>query len=226
MTRVNEHADSEVPHGPFPDVVPVLGGGPVRLRAMTAADLPFVVEMCRDSESTRWTTLPQLYDLATADTFLQSHVDEWSQPRGRRAGGAAVGGRLRPAPCGFTHHGTLPQRVPVRDGTADAWRASLLPGEPMTPRHTWVVPPLVEVGGLRLRPLRDDDRAIADAASDDPLGEVLVLTRGGELVEGGTAELGCSVRSSARGRGQRGEQQDARRRRVHAVRPRGGCRGP
>ncbi|WP_282072691.1 hypothetical protein [Janibacter hoylei] len=65
----------------------------------------------------------------------------------------------------------------MRDGTADAWRASLLPGEPMTPRHTWVVPPLVEVGGLRLRPLRDDDRAIADVASDDPLGEVLVFTR-------------------------------------------------
>ncbi|MCT1619821.1 GNAT family N-acetyltransferase [Janibacter hoylei] len=128
--------------------------------------------------------------------------------------------------CGFTHHGSLPQRVPVRDGTADAWRASLLPGEPMTPRHTWVVPPLVEVGGLRLRPLRDDDRAIADVASDDPLGEVLVFTRGGELVEGGTAELGDSVRPSAHGRGQRGEQQDARRRRVHAVGPRGGCRGP
>lgn len=116
--------------------------------------------------------------------------------------------------------------MPVRDGTADAWRASLLPGEPMTPRHTWVVPPLVEVGGLRLRPLRDDDRAIADAASDDLLGEVLVFTRGGELVEGGTAELGDSVRPSAHGRGQRGEQQDARRRRVHAVGPRGGCRGP
>ncbi|MFF5322808.1 GNAT family N-acetyltransferase [Janibacter hoylei] len=224
---MNEHADSEVPHDPFPDVVPILGGGSVRLRAVTAADLPFVVEMCRDSESTRWTTVPQLYDLATADTFLHSHVDEWSQPRGRRAGGgAAVGGQLRRAPCGFTHHGTLPQRVPVRDGTADAWRASLLPGEPMTPRHTWVVPPLVEVGGLRLRPLRDDDRAIADVASDDPLGEVLVFTRGGELVEGGTAELGDSVRPSAHGRGQRGEQQDARRRRVHAVGPRGGCRGP
>ena len=84
--------------------------------------------------------------------------------------------------CGFTHHGSLPQRVPVRDGTADAWRASL--------------------------------------------GEVLVFTRGGELVEGGTAELGDSVRPSAHGRGQRGEQQDARRRRVHAVGPRGGCRGP
>ena len=58
--------------------------------------------------------------------------------------------------CGFTHHGTLPQRVPVRHGTADAWCASLLPDDALSPRQPWVVPPVVEADGLRLRPLRDE----------------------------------------------------------------------
>ncbi|MFJ6397015.1 GNAT family N-acetyltransferase [Janibacter terrae] len=147
--------------------------------------------------------------------------------------------------CGFTHHGTLPARVALRGvGAVDAWVASLLPDQPMAPRHVWVDPPVVEADGLRLRPIRDDDRAvaephdhpahhlpargipspqtfddwllrrregmslgrgvtwcIADAASDDPLGEVLVFVREGTLVEGGTAELGYALRPSARGRG-------------------------
>lgn len=114
----------------------------------------------------------------------------------------------------------------------------------MTARQPWVVPPVVEADGLRLRPLRDDDTAIAephdhpphhlparavptpetfddwllrrresmsigrgsnwciaDADSDEPLGEALVFVRDGGLAEGGTAELGYSVRPSARGRG-------------------------
>lgn len=312
---MNEHPADEVPHGHFPGIVPVLEDGRVRLRAMTAVDLPFVVEMCRDPESARWTTVPQPYDLTTAEGFLRTHAEGWAQPRGRRhwaiellpddEGGELpfagqvdvrpgeratlpweVGFALHPAArghgvmsaalriaaqwafahrapslywlaargnfaswrvahaCGFTHHGTLPQRVPVRDGTADAWVASLLPGQPMTARQPWVVPPVVEADGLRLRPPRDDDTAIAephdhpphhlparavptpetfddwllrrresmsigrgsnwciaDADSDEPLGEALVFVRDGGLAEGGTAELGYSVRPSARGRG-------------------------
>ena len=42
---------------------------------------------------------------------------------------------------------------------------------------------------------------VAEAGTDDPLGEVLVFTRDGHLVEGGTAEIGYTVRPSARGRG-------------------------
>lgn len=147
--------------------------------------------------------------------------------------------------CGFTHHGTLPEHRAYRQGgSIDVWVASLLPDQPMTPRHPWLVPPVIEAHGIRLRPLRDDDTAIAephdhpphhlptravptpetfddwllrrrevmslgtssnwciaDATTDDPLGEVLVFVRDGGLTEGGTAELGYSVRPSARGRG-------------------------
>lgn len=39
---MNEHPADEVPHGHFPGIVPVLEDGRVRLRAMTAVDLPFV----------------------------------------------------------------------------------------------------------------------------------------------------------------------------------------
>lgn len=310
---MNEHSADEVPHGDFPGIVPVLEDSTARLRAMTAADLPFVVEMCGDAESARWTTVPQPYGLADARSFLEEHAAGWASDRGRRywavepVDGASgppcagvldlrpgvrreypweVGFALHPAArgrglmsaalrsgarwafahgapslywqaarghlaswrvahaCGFAHHGTLPRRVPLRDGTADAWCASLLPDDPMSPRHPWVVPPVVEGDGLRLRPLRDDDTAIAephdhpphhlparavptpetfddwllrrresmsigrgsnwciaDADSDEPLGEVLVFVRDGGLAAGGTAELGYSVRPSARGRG-------------------------
>ena len=70
---MNEHSADEVPHGDFPGIVPVLEDSTARLRAMTAADLPFVVEMCGDAESARWTTVPQPYGLADARSFLEEH---------------------------------------------------------------------------------------------------------------------------------------------------------
>lgn len=146
---------------------------------------------------------------------------------------------------GFTQLGTLPALVADRvEGTSDAWAAVLRPGDPMRPRGDWLVPPVVEGDVVRLRPLRDDDRAmaephdhpphhaparsipapetfapwllrrrelmaegrghnwcIAETATDEPLGEVLVFDRDGELGAGGTAELGYFIRPSARGHG-------------------------
>lgn len=147
--------------------------------------------------------------------------------------------------CGFTLIGTVPARIGDRDGGAtETWLAALLPGDPMTPRSPWIEPPVIEATGLRLRPLRETDRALAephdhpthhvpaqavptpetvdawllrrresaalgmswvwcitDPTTDEALGEVLVFVRSGHLVEGGTAELGYTVRPSARGRG-------------------------
>ncbi|MDN5717477.1 MAG: GNAT family N-acetyltransferase, partial [Janibacter sp.] len=328
---MNERALLPVPIGGFPEVVPDLTQGAVRLRAMTATDLPFVVEQSNDPATVRWTTVPQPYGLEQARAFLDLHRRGWSEPGGTKhwaiellphdgepglpfagiidlrpgaKGGAwetgfvlhpgargrgAMSGALRMsagwafdhgAPslywfaargnfpswrvahaCGFTHHGTLPAYLGDRAlGSTEAWAASLRPGEPMTPRTPWVVPTLLEADGLRLRPLREDDHAIAeppdhpshflparavptpatfedwllrrregmslgrssnwciaDPTTDEPLGEVLVFVHDGVLVEGGTAELGYSVRPSARGRGLAGGA--ARLAAQHALRP-------
>jgi len=65
-----------------PDGVPVLldPAAGVTLRPLVAADLPRVVEQCRDPESIRWTTVPTPeggYGLAEARAFLDSVVDGW-----------------------------------------------------------------------------------------------------------------------------------------------------
>lgn len=329
---MNDVTDAAVPTGEFPGVVPVLEDGRVRLRAMTAADLPAQVVQGRDPDTERWTTVPSPYDHDAAEEFLTAHAAGWAEregmkhwaiellprdgvpgvpfagivdlrpgkppgsawetgyslhpdARGRGAMSAAL--RLaagwafeRGAPslywlagrgnfaswrvahaCGFTHHGTLPEHRAYRQsGSIDVWVASLLPDQPMTPRHPWIEPPVLEGEGLRLRPLRDDDGAvaephdhlphhlpdravptpdsfdswllrlrermslscdvhwcIADAATDEPLGEVLVFVHSGHLVAGGTAELGYWIRPSARGRGLAGHA--ARIASDHALHP-------
>lgn len=147
--------------------------------------------------------------------------------------------------CGFTHLGTLPRRIADRtDTVADAWVAALRPGEAMVPVHPWLTPRVLEAEGLRLRELRETDRALAEPhdhpthhvpthavptpqtfdewvlrrlessalgtgyvwcitepASDEAIGEVLIFVRSGHLAEGGTAEVGYTVRPSARGHG-------------------------
>lgn len=312
---MNERALLPVPVGGFPEVVPDLTQGAVRLRAMTETDLPFVVEQSNDPGTVRWTTVPQPYGLEQARAFLDLHRRGWSELGGTKhwaiellphdgepglpfagiidlrpgaKGGAwetgfvlhpgargrgAMSGALRMAAgwafdhgapslywwaargnfaswrvahaCGFTHHGSLPGRVPHRAlGSSDAWVASLLPEHPMTPRQPWSEPPVIEGDGLRLRPIRDDDSAmaephdhpahfvparavptpqtfddwllrrregmslgrginwcIADAATDEALGEVLIFVHDAHLVVGGTAELGYAIRPTARGRG-------------------------
>lgn len=163
--------------------------------------------------------------------------------------------------CGFTHLGTLPHLLGGRDGSGlDAWVASLRPGQDMVPVHPWLSPPVLEDAGLRVRPLRETDRALAephdhpahhlpakavptpetfdewvlrrreaealgmslvwcitDPADDGALGEVLVFVRSGHLAEGGTAEIGYTVRPSARGRGLAGRA--ARLVAAHALQP-------
>lgn len=328
---MNERPSHVVPVGQFPDIVPELTKGAVRLRAMTDADLPSVVEQSTDPESMRWTTVPHPYDLDTARDFLALHSSGWAHAEGTKhwaiellphdegeglpfagivdlrpdtKGGAwetgfvlhpaargrgAMSAALRLAArwafdhgapslywlaargnfaswrvahaCGFAPLGHMPAKLADRrDGVADAWVAVLRPDDEMAPTHPWLIPPVLENDGLRLRPLRDDDTdvaephdhpshhlpsgavpspdtfddwllrrrevmsrgtstnwCIADATTDEPLGEVLVFVHQGHLVVGGTAELGYLIRPSARGRGVAGRA--ARLTADHALRP-------
>ncbi|WP_338748267.1 GNAT family N-acetyltransferase [Janibacter alittae] len=79
---MNDGPPHAVPTGTFPDVVPVLTDGRVRLRAMSEEDLPAVVEQSNDLETVEWTGLPQPYDLGNAREFLAVHASDWADPRG------------------------------------------------------------------------------------------------------------------------------------------------
>ncbi len=224
----------------YPQCVPVLDDGRVRLRAMTPADLPAVVEQSTDPETLRWTTVPSPYGPDDAADFLEHIGSQWEDEGGVRIfvveltggddeEGAPFAGLidLRPgaspqhpwevgfathpavrglgvmtaamrlgaawafeqgAPSlywyanvgnwgsrrvawrvGMTDHGTLPQRVPGRDGAVmDAWCASLLPGQEMSPRTPWITPPVLEEGSLRLRELGEDDAEHVETVTFEP----------------------------------------------------------
>ena len=73
----------------FPDVVPILidAEAGVRLRAINTADLPAIVEQCRDPETIRWAPVPtpaEGYQLRDAEEFLAFIAAGWSS--GQRLG--------------------------------------------------------------------------------------------------------------------------------------------
>jgi RimJ/RimL family protein N-acetyltransferase len=58
----------------FPDDVPELGDGVVRLRAHRLDDAPGVLEQCTDPVSRQWTTVPIPYSLEDARSFVTERV--------------------------------------------------------------------------------------------------------------------------------------------------------
>jgi RimJ/RimL family protein N-acetyltransferase len=73
----------------FPDAVPILidANAGVRLRAANSADLPGMVEQCRDPDMIRWTTVPVPeggYQLRDAEEFLALTAAGWTH--GERLG--------------------------------------------------------------------------------------------------------------------------------------------
>jgi RimJ/RimL family protein N-acetyltransferase len=63
--------------GPRPIEFPVEGvsDGELRLRLMSDADIPAVVEVCRDPEIARWTRVPDDYTAADARAWLQQEAE-------------------------------------------------------------------------------------------------------------------------------------------------------
>jgi len=70
--------------------------------------------------------------------------------------------------CGFTFHGTVPRLLAHRDQVVDAWIGSLLPGQEMTPRTRWLLPPVLRDDRAVLRPFREDDVGRIVEACCDP----------------------------------------------------------
>lgn len=69
---------------PYPDCVPELTDGVVRLRAHRPEDVERLVEQCSDPETLRWTTVPRPYSPGEARAYLALIERQWSDPDGER----------------------------------------------------------------------------------------------------------------------------------------------
>lgn len=58
---------------------------------------------------------------------------------------------------GFRVEGTVRRYLPQRGELRDAWVGTLLPDDPREPPHPWLVPPVIDADGVRLRPAREGD---------------------------------------------------------------------
>ncbi|PRY61254.1 RimJ/RimL family protein N-acetyltransferase [Knoellia remsis] len=67
---------------PFPDSVPTLTDGVVRLRAHAKRDVDRIVEQCRDPQSLRWTSVPRDYTREMAQEWLGVIADGWDAEDG------------------------------------------------------------------------------------------------------------------------------------------------
>lgn len=63
---------------PQPVLFATAAGGELRLRPMEERDLDAVVETCRDPETIRWTTVPDPYAPADAESYLTYTRDAWA----------------------------------------------------------------------------------------------------------------------------------------------------
>jgi len=70
---------------------------------------------------------------------------------------------------GFSFGPTVPALLPYRGERRDAWTAWLGAGDRREPRGPWLVPPVLEADGVRLRPWRDDDGPGLVQAANDPV---------------------------------------------------------
>ena len=78
---------------------------------------------------------------------------------------------------GFSFDGTVRRWLPHRGELIDAWVGTLLDDEPREPRSEWLIVPVLEADGLRLRPWREADvprivGACSDAESQHWLGQL------------------------------------------------------
>ena len=69
---------------PYPECVPELTDGVVRLRAHRPEDVARIVEQCTDPETLRWTTVPRPYHPGEGRAYLELIERQWLDPDGER----------------------------------------------------------------------------------------------------------------------------------------------
>lgn len=70
---------------------------------------------------------------------------------------------------GFEFGPTIPRLLPQRGERRDAWTGWLGADDPREPLEPWLVPPVLEADGLRLRPWREDDGPRLVETANDPV---------------------------------------------------------
>jgi RimJ/RimL family protein N-acetyltransferase len=100
----------------FPDDVPVLSDGTVRLRPHRPQDIAAVVEQCADPDSVRFTTVPRPYGPHQAREFLELVCREWEESSPTSARSWAIDLGQDPDPVPFA--GSIDYR-PTGAGTAE-----------------------------------------------------------------------------------------------------------
>ena len=100
----------------FPDEVPVLTDGTVRLRAHCPQDAAAIVEQCTDPQSMRFTTVPRPYGRRQARQFLDLVGREWQTSSLTSTRSWAIDLRQLPEPGPFA--GSIDYR-PTGAGTAE-----------------------------------------------------------------------------------------------------------
>jgi len=100
----------------FPDDVPVLTDGTVRLRAHCPQDAAAIVEQCTDPQSMRFTTVPRPYGRRQARQFLELVGREWQTSSLTSARSWAIDLGQFPEPRPFV--GSIDYR-PTGAGTAE-----------------------------------------------------------------------------------------------------------
>lgn len=138
--------------------------GVIDLRIPTRAGLPWEVGYALHPAARGRGVMSAALRLAAAWAFDHGARSlSWHAARGNFASWRVA------RAAGFTDQGLLPARMPTREGDAvDAWCATLLPGQPMSPQVRWVEPAVLEEKGVQLRPIRDDDTAVAEPHDHPP----------------------------------------------------------
>ncbi len=216
----------------WPEDVPELYDGTVRLRAHRETDLPWMVEMCRDPISNQWMDLPDPYRPADAEAFLRQVIAPgwragtargWaieatnSDGVSRYAGNvdirgwpaATIGFVLHPWArghgvmsrsvrlaltwsfaevaiesvswlaqvgnvvslrvawaAGLTVHATVPRQLGPPP-LSDAWLGTVVRGDQLCPRTSWLTPTVLAGQGVVLRAFVEADiPRIVEACSD------------------------------------------------------------
>lgn len=94
--------------------------------------------------------------LGTQVVHWTAHVGNWAS---RRVAWA----------CGFRVEGLVRGLLEARGQRYDGWIGSLVRGEPMTPPHPWLEPPVITGERVVLRPWREDDAPRVVEACSDPV---------------------------------------------------------
>jgi RimJ/RimL family protein N-acetyltransferase len=104
-----------MPPATFPQAVPVLTDGVIRLRAHRDEDRDAIVEQCADPDMMRFTTVPRPYGPAQAQEFLERVAASWDSPDATAPRYWAI---EVPGPDGPRFGGTIDYR-PTHAGSAE-----------------------------------------------------------------------------------------------------------